>query len=203
MNRKNILIITVVGILVIGFGIVIKNSITGPTGEVSLQLAPRDMQLFVDGKEADANEENILALSPGKHTIKGQRTDFIENSITVDVKKGETHDALLLLDPLNAVGQQYLDEHPEESGLYSYKSSAAFDRSVEIMTENSPIVSDLPILDPNWRMDYGQSVGHKEKDGAIAVFIYAASPEARQNALGWMRQQGYDPSDYEIIFEQP
>lgn len=203
MSRKNILIAAVVAILVIGFGIVIKNSITGPTGEVALQLAPRDMRLFVDGKAVEANEEDILTLSPGKHTIKGQRTDFIENSITVEVKQNETQDALLLLDPLNAVGQQYLNDHPEESGLYSHKSSAEFDKSVETMTENSPIVSDLPIIDPNWRMDYGASVKHRETDGAIAVYIYAATPEARQNALGWMRLQGYDPSDYEIIFEQP
>ena len=181
----------------------IKNSVKGPVGYVNLTKAPSDMKLFVDNKEVKTDATGVLEIAPGKHTLKGTRTDFVEREISITVKEDDTIDTELFLDPLNAVGNQYLLDHPDEAALYSAKSSQEFDKTVKIMLENSPIVQELPIIDPNWRMDYGESVKHTDIDGAIAIYIYATSPEARQNALGWMRLQGYDPSDYEIIFEQP
>lgn len=201
-NRKIIIGVTTLAIIVVGITF-FTNIGTSPEGYVNLIKAPKDMKLTVDGKEVTPNDNGILELSPGTHKISGTRTDFEERQISVHVKQGDTVDANLFLDPLNAVGRQYYDEHPEEVLLFNTKSSQAYDDSARAMLESSPIIQSLPMIDPNWRIDYGESVSFADKDGAIAIFVYAATPEARQNALGWIRLQGYDPSDMEIIFETP
>lgn len=199
MDTKKLTIIAIITLVLIGAALTLFNSLKGPTGTVKIQKAPSDMKLTIDGKEY---KETEIELPVGKHTIKGEREDFIERTASISITEGEIEEQLMLLDPLNAVGTRWLEDHPEEAILYSKESSSEYDKSAQAMTENSPITNDLPILAPSWRIDYGESVRHKNVSGAIAVYIYAATPADRQDALSWIRQQGYDPSDYEIIYMQ-
>jgi hypothetical protein len=203
INRKNIIITLIALILVVGFGIVIKNSITGPVGYLALQKAPNSMTVYIDGQKQAIKDGEDIAVPVGTHKLKGTRTDFQEKEVTITIKEGKTLDYTLLLDPLNAVGTQYLIDHPDDAALYSAQSSHEVDKAVQSMVERFPMTQVLPMFDPQWRIDYGGSPNHPDDNSMAAIFVYAATPAGRQNALDWMRQQGYDPSDYQIIFEQP
>ena len=79
-------------------------------------------------------------------------------------------------------------------------SGKAFDQQVSTSQKSSPIISVLPAVDPEFRIDYGQSVLFPNQSGAIALYIKADTPDGRVQAVAWIRNNGFDPSDYEIIF---
>ena len=64
-----------------------------------------------------------------------------------------------------------------------------------------PLLKELPYIDRYFRVDYGPGVKSKDPATSTAIYIRASSPENRQMALSWIRQQGFDPVDYEITFK--
>ena len=61
------------------------------------------------------------------------------------------------------------------------------------------MISKLPYSDVTgpFTIDYGPST--TRKDG-VFLLISDSSPRGRVNAFKWIRQQGYDPTDFEIVY---
>ncbi len=85
-------------------------------------------------------------------------------------------------------------QEKERAGGTSYQEKDAAVRA------KSSIVDKLPALGLYFRIDYGKSLVSPDSNDSVALLIKAPDPQARQEALTWIRSQGYDPSDLEIIF---
>lgn len=59
-----------------------------------------------------------------------------------------------------------------------------------------PIVEILPIKDPYYTIDYRNS-----DNDSIELIIFGTSPRYREVAIEYLRDKGYDPTDYRITYE--
>lgn len=65
-----------------------------------------------------------------------------------------------------------------------------------------PITKNLPLdISPEYRIDYGTSIKYPNDPSKIALYISANSSLNKHAALQAIYLFGYDPSDYEIIFQ--
>lgn len=196
MTRKILLGALGLGVLIFIIGIITQGGIN-QQGRLKLTLVPSDMTLTIDGKPVTGNE---FELKSGSHKLTGKRQGFGDKTITVDVKTSQTTTKEFFLGANSELGMNYLINHPLEGALTSAQSSKDFDRRSEAAMENTPFIRELPQYGPDFRIDYGASEKHTDKEGIVGIYIKALTPTARQNALELIRQLGYDPSDMEIIF---
>lgn len=200
MSRERKIITIIIGIVVVIVAWVIFQVVSNiGKGTVEMKRAPSNMTFTVDGKKQDNLE---FRLSSGEHTLKGTAEGFSEQTKKITVKSGETLKTDMLLNPSDYRGENWLNDHPEEAGLYSAKSSEQFDKDSAIMTEDNPIVLRLPLYGPGWSISYGHSLKYADRDGAIGIYVWGSTPDLRQEALRWIRENGFDPSDMEIIIEK-
>lgn len=197
-ERKTALIIGAIIALIVGW-VIIQAISSYNKGTLEMQRAPSNMTFTVDGKPQKALS---FKLSAGEHTIQGTSPGFATTTEKITIKRGETLKKDLLLVPSDYRGETWLQEHPDEAGLYSAKSSEQFDKDSEAMVDDNPIVLQLPQYGPGWTITYGSSVKYPNKTGAVAIHIWGSDPDMRQEALRWMRENGFDPSDMEIIIDK-
>jgi hypothetical protein len=91
-------------------------------------------------------------------------------------------------------------QDPKIQNLIQEYSGKIFGSASQEVSQKYPLVAMLPHLDLDFRIDYGKGVRSKDTVSSTAIYIRAFSPAARREAISWIRQQGYDPSDYEIVF---
>lgn len=60
----------------------------------------------------------------------------------------------------------------------------------------NPIVEILPVKDPYYTIDY-----RNHDDTSIELIISGTSPRYREVAIAYLRDKGYEPTDYRITYE--
>jgi hypothetical protein len=188
--------------LVIGAGIlfllIIVLSLTvahrGKT-KVSVTVAPGDSQVLVNGKEQGAG---TLYLEPGKYTFVAKKSGFADDSETVEVKS-EPVSVNLVPAPTSPEAFAYLQQNPDVQAAREAIGGQQAQAYGQALKDETPLISQLPYTDINgpFTINYGPST--TRKDG-VFLLISNTSPRGRANALKWIRQQGYDPTDLEIIY---
>jgi hypothetical protein len=102
----------------------------------------------------------------------------------------------------DTAGDQYRLTHQQEFIDVEGVASAESETNSKNIATNNPIISQLPIdATPNYRVDYGVSKKYPNDPSKIALYISADSDFYRHVALSAIYLAGYDPSDYEIIFQ--
>ena len=65
-----------------------------------------------------------------------------------------------------------------------------------------PITNVLPIdVSPQYKIEYGRSKKYPNDYSKGAIHIRSASTRDKNDAVEMIYDAGYDPSDYELIFE--
>jgi hypothetical protein len=72
--------------------------------------------------------------------------------------------------------------------------------TTKLSSNSSSLFSQLPIIGAASLYKISVGRGAVSNGSSYIVVITAATPQARQYALQWIRTQGYDPSDYKITF---
>jgi hypothetical protein len=72
--------------------------------------------------------------------------------------------------------------------------------STELSPNSSSLFSQLPIVGAASLYEISTGKQAVKNGSSNIVVITASTPQARQYALQWIRNQGYDPSDYKIEF---
>ncbi|MGF7229087.1 MAG: PEGA domain-containing protein [Candidatus Saccharibacteria bacterium] len=191
-----------IGIAIIGWIIMasIHTITTRNTGLIEVQtIVPTDATATLDSKKILTGVE--VRASAGKHTLTVSRDGFASQTQTISVVNGQdTKTYSLYLSPSNGTGQAWLTANPGAAIQLEGRGSRAYDQLVTQNDANNPIVQQLPMIDPQYRIDYGVSAEHPLDEHAIGIYIQASNPQGRQLALGALRDKGFDPSDLEIIF---
>lgn len=197
-NRKKIIIITSVIVLLLIAVIYVVNVKPVKTG-FNIVVVPSDSKVLMDGKPVGSG--NVVA-KPGKHSIEVSHKDFsttkteglsIDNQI-VTIPIG--------LNPNTDAGIKWKSDHNSEYLALDGLVSEQFNNESGVMAKTYPIVADLPKdISPIFRIDYGVSKRYPNDPTKIALYVSSDNPADKVAALKYIYVMGYDPSDYEIIFE--
>jgi hypothetical protein len=200
MNEKpNWLVGAVAAALVlVVIGVVVVLSRGGGSATLEVSSVPDDLRLTLDGKVVAQNGQT--AIKAGKHTLVASRSGFAEQSQSFSVRGGETARFAFYLDASGPEGREWYRNHPDAAREKEGESSRRFDEQSKRNTEKYPLVKRLPYIGPSFRIDYGVSKAHPGDGSKVGIYVNEFAPGGRAKALEWMRQSGYDPADYEIIY---
>ena len=92
--------------------------------------------------------------------------------------------------------KKWADDHTTE--YRKNEAYGAIEASVngDYFTERNPITTKLPYVDPYFTLGY---ISHDNQ--TISLTIETPSPRYRYFAIEKLRQMGYDPTDFDIIFK--
>jgi hypothetical protein len=193
--KKMILLLLIPAVL---FVVYVAGMAIGHTGKTKVELlvVPRDAAVSVNGQTFT---DTTLYLTPGTYTFTAKRDGFDTESQTVDIK-GSHHEVDLLAVPNSPVGNAYLNAHPDEEKIREDAGSKSANEAGLALQKKTPLIAQLPYTDITgpFSIDYGPS--STQKNGSF-ILISDSSPNGRVNALKWIKQQGYDPVNMEIHFD--
>lgn len=172
-----IIIAILMGLLVVA---AIFNAVTRIT--VKIAVSPSDATFTIDGKPAATTGE--ISLTKGKHTLKASRHDFADATKTIDTNDlGPGKKIFLILEPTNAAGSKWLDDHPDEVLEREADSGQTFSKTQKNIIDEYPIVSQLPRDTLDYIVDYVV-----EEDKSI-TFIVTVKPYAKpENKTDYQEQ---------------
>lgn len=173
------------------------------TAIIEIQSAvPTDAKVTIDGNGVGSKSKNDV--TPGKHTMVAKRDGFEDKTQEIEVKQSETKIIRLLMTPNSEVGYDWLRSHPDLAVEYESIVGQEYNKAAQKATAANPLISYLPEVHPTWRVDYGKSVAHPNDPKALAVIITTGGSDlAKQQALDWIKSQGFNPDAYEIIYKVP
>ena len=192
-NRKLIIAGFVCFILVLtGWGIWTYVSRQGKL-PVTISAVPRDASLTVNGQSIGAGTTWFV---PGKYTIKAQKDGFESREKTITITDGKEQNVVALgLIPVSNEAQEWAEKNAD-----AYKNNETYG-AIEAQTngayfqETNPIVAHLPYNDPYFQITY-----NADANSEAVLTIVTPSPRYRYFAIQKIRELGYDPANFKIIF---
>ncbi len=174
-------------------------ALTRPQANTEVRLVPNDAVLILD--EKTEVKEGTLYVPAGEHRIKASRDGFKTVEQTFTTSETSAVKVVFSLVPNSDVGTAYLKEHPDEQIEREEISGEKYNQGVSNLIRNYPIVGILPHNGEGFGVHYGQSQSNPENSSKIALYIELRTLVYKDRALDWIRYSGYDPADYEIIYD--
>lgn len=167
----------------------------GKTAIVEIEVAPISSSLKANDQKINAG---TVKLKPGKYTITAERTGFAKQSETVELIEGENDYIGFILESNSPDTANWYSENPEDQQMIEKISSKKFDQTSEDSTKEFPILTQLPFIGPgfSYQIDYGPV----NSDNKLELAITITSEESKQDALDWIKNEGYNPDDYAISY---
>ena len=170
----------------------------GGTATLDATSVPGDLRLTVDGQPVAQNGRTTI--KTGDHTLVASRPGFADQSRSFSVSKGETARFAFYLAANSDEGRQWYRDHPDAAQEKEGDGSRRYDEQSEKNTARYPMVTKLPYIGKSFRIDYGVSKASPRDASKVGIYVKEFAPGGREKALEWMRQNKFDPADYEIIF---
>ncbi len=167
-------------------------------GGLQVNVVPKDSTIMIGTTKVPANK--LVGIGAGTYTVAVSRNGFATQKKSVTIKSRQNNTQAFYLAPNSPAGEQWLSDNPLQAYLLEGNSSRSYDQLAASNTAKYPIVTQLPMYDPSFSITYGASQEHPKDSSAIALYINAYDPSARQAALQLIRDKGFDPSDMEIVF---
>lgn len=195
--KKIVLGVFVLVLLLIGFTVLNSSKHKGTT-KIDIHVIPEDSQIKVDGVVSD----KVTYLNAGNHKFEAHKEGWADAIQTIEIKAEEKQRNVYLVPAPNSKEvSDWLNKNPKVQQQRETFGSINFEVNGTQVSKKYPLVVKLPYIDRYFRIDYGVGVKSKDQATSTAIYIRASSAENRQMALNWIRQQGFDPTDYEIVFK--
>lgn len=165
---------------------------------INVVVAPEDSNFTVDGKTTRPGK---ISLTAGKHKLSASHQYFETVNQTVDTKTFDTSQTIYLSPlPNSDQAKQWLADHPTAQQEREAAGSSKSIQAQNELTTKSPLVRVLPYEGFDFSIDYGASKAHPEDPNKLAIYITRIDDIGKTHALNWITAMGYNPADYEIIF---
>jgi hypothetical protein len=213
--KRHVIIIAAVNLLIIA--LCLAGYISGIGKDVvDVVVAPQDTTLILD--DSTNIKPGRIKLKTGTHTIKATRQDFDDQTKEFTTIDGEENIIWFEMMPNNQAGIDYKSSHqPEFQKVYDLANGRVV-KTTNQKTDDYPIIKylpastntpiavygealELPYSDEKYIINYGQSQKHPYDISKLALYITADHPAGKQSAIARIYSLGFDPSDYEIVFE--
>lgn len=174
------------------------------TSKVEIDVIPDDATVKLDGAET---KERSFALTPGSYRFEASKDGFEPSVQFVEVPEPDTEiEVGLTPNPISKEANEWLEKNPEIQmqrealgGLNAGRSGAERERQ-------TPLLVDLPYdqfgryegrIGP-FSVDYGPT---EDRQNGVFILISNSSPNGRKNALEWIQDQGTNPADIELVYD--
>lgn len=200
-QRTKVILIVTACVILIGLIIFIVSAMLGGREKITIDSVPNDLKLTMDGKKVKS--VGTIGVQPGTYTFEGSRTGFKTKKITVTIKKGETKNVNMYLDPDSVAGEEWLSD--EKNTEQIVKREAEKGREHEEATQkaikSNHLITELPYIGPgySWRIDYGPALPDAKFPDQPTIYIGGKTQSDRDSALAWLRSGGYNPDNMNIV----
>jgi len=208
MNRlskiiKNYPLVFVVLGLLIFFTIILVISAFNmhPTVEVELLVAPTSAITTIDGK---SYQNGTFRLTPGEHQVHIEKEGFVSQDFTFNTLS--TNKVYAYLRQTDGSFSWYRS-HPEDSQVLTKIGDYLADQESTNYTGQNPITQALPIIYANYDDHYNYTefrIDSGKFDGCQTDFCIKITDSTGGNlelAKQKIRNAGFNPDDYQIIYE--
>lgn len=162
---------------------------------IKIEVIPSDAKVYINNKEA---RSDVVHLKPGSYSFKATRKGFLDDYVTLSIGK-QPETISLLPTPNSQYAYDWISDNPDIQLDREAIGGKMSQRVGQEVTKQNPIITLLPYSDlmGPFSIDYGAS---KLRRNGILLDINNSSPQGRLNAMKWIRSQGYDVTDLEIVF---
>jgi len=194
-TSRNLFVLAVLilgGVIAYNIGLAISR--VGET-RVNLGVIPGDSRVTLNNKTVSPG---TFYLRPGDYTFKATRSGWSPYEISVRLAK-KPLEVGLVPDPASDEAAEYLDNNPDIQLQRESLGGRNSDLVGEQIVARFPIIKALPYEDiyGPFQVDYGLS---DKRHGGIFLVVSSSTPPGRMKFLEWLRQQGKDPTDFEIQY---
>ena len=193
-NKRRIVIATLllVSVLIIWSAVIL----IGRVGKVATTLAvvPSDATITIDGKNTSSGTQRLPA---GKYEVVVQKDGFATEKKSINVTEAKKQNvAAISLTPESDKAKEWAKEHEKEYSNNERFGAIEASNEGRYFSETNPITTKLPFTDPYYTIGYAPN-----DDNSVDITITTESPRYRFYAIEKIRELGYDPTDFKIIFK--
>ncbi len=172
------------------------------TAEVEIRIAPASATITIDGKQY---QNGSYKLPKGDLSVHIEKDGFIPQDLIVNNSDGATKIYSYLLQQDGTTS--WYDTHESDAILLNTIGDYLANITAEKYNEQYPIMTVLPIIYANYDEQYNYTEyridGGKflECQNEFCLKITDTTGDNQTDALEQIRSAGYNPDDYEIIYE--
>lgn len=193
-NRRTI-IVSVVGFvfLLIAWAIFDHVSHIGKVA-VTITTVPYDATVAINDQKTRGGTKWLV---PGTYTISSSKDGFVTRKKQVVVTTDKKQNVVsLALSPQSEAAKAWAIAHANDYSNNEPYGAMEAQANGEYFAKTHPIITSLPYEDPYYKINYEQG-----SDNSVILTIATASPRYRYFAVKKIRDLGYNPTDYKIIFK--
>jgi len=197
-GRKRIIGLVVASFVVLSFVVLIIAHLQSQSAKISLTVSPTESHITINGKGVKAGDSRV---QPGTYKVVVALSGFSTANQTVTVKKNQTATVELTLTSDSAKTANWYNTHPKDEqvaeSISGYNTSVLAHQAVK----NVPLIKELPFIGAGFefRIDYGSQPGASASNPTI--YITAETTQAQQDAVLWIKSQGYNPAKLNIVYQ--
>jgi hypothetical protein len=170
------------------------------SAKVNIVVTPSESSVTINGKPTKAGTYRV---KPGSYVVRASLSGFTSSSVTVKAIKNQTVGAGVALTSNSSSTSNWYFTHPKDEQISEGISSHSNDVLSQQALQKVPLISLLPFTGPNfdYQINYGNQNGANA--GTPIIYISASTTSGYQEALTWIKAQGYDPSKLDIQQSTP
>ena len=170
---------------------------------LDLLVAPTSATVKINDKEYQNGQHK---LSAGTYEVKISKEAFKTKTFKINLKAGETTNLHTYLDQTDGKDTWYLN-HNDDDLIRTQIGDEEATKQAEKYEKKYPIVKVLPLNYANYDEEYnytefiidGGKYDECKKEFCLKITDSTGGNE--ENAKRFIQENGYDPNDYEIIYE--
>ncbi len=186
------MIVAGIFILAITWSVIVLMSRSGKVG-LYISTVPNNANVMIgDAKYGRGTQW----LTPGTYQVNISKDGFEATKRTVIVSSEKEQNVLAVsLLPKSTEAKEWAKKHEADYKKNEQYGSIEASQNGKYFTKNNPITMKLPFKDPYFTIGY--TVDEKQ---SITITIKTPSPRYRFYAIEKIREFGYDPTDFRIMF---
>jgi len=170
--------------------------IAGRAGKVAVTVSavPQDAVVTFSGTNQGSG---TTWLQPGDYTVVAKKDGFAAITRQVRITSDKSQNVVALsLSPESDSAKKWATDHAIDYQKNEIYGQIEANSNGEYFTKLHPITTKLPFTDPYFKIAYTVDKGQ-----SITLTISTPSPRYRFYAIEKIREFGYDPTDFTIIFK--
>ena len=204
ISKRWILIVGFV-VLVVGGGILLYirsnsgllGSGAAKTAYINVTAAPSTSSVTLNGKPGQLGVNQVV---PGNYTVIISHSGFASVSKTVAAVKGQDVSVAFALTPNNNATANWYSTHPQDATIAQHITDPQYSSAPSNPKTPASLESLLPYqIGGDYPFVIVQDPDTDDPTNPL-YYIEADSPTAQQNALTWLKNQGYDPSKLDLRY---
>lgn len=162
---------------------------------VPVEVVPRDAQVTLSNGD-ELPSRGTAYIAPGDYKITVKKEGFASQTRELRVSSAAVPYIYIGLTGKSDQAKSWQKSHLRDYQNLELLTIAKNRDYTTLFRSANPIVEILPIKDPYYTIDY-----RNHDDTSIELIIYGTSPRYRTVALEFLRDKGYEPTDYRITYE--